>query len=166
MYWQIQAILEELFALIKEQYAQRPRLTMAAGFVAALLLLKGAGCIATALLTSPPPEAFAFRKIAGAVRYDDDTAVPSTGMLVCFFERGSAQSLGCATIGEGDTDFATTLRLANETDHGRGVVVTITSPAGAPLPADVLPTDYATLATTPLTADLSQRFIEIRLRKP
>jgi hypothetical protein len=166
MYWQIQAILEELFALIKEQYAKRPRLTMAAGFVAALLLLKGAGCIATALLTSPPPEAFAFRKIAGAVRYDDDTAVPSTGMLVCFFERGSAQSLGCATIGEGDTDFATTLRLGNDQDQGRSVAVTITSPAGDPLPADVLSTDYATLATTPLTADLSQRFIEIRLRKP
>lgn len=166
MYWQIQAIFEELFNLAKEQYNQRPRLTLAAGLVAGLLLLRGTGCVAAALLSTPPAETFAFRKVAGEVCYEDGSLIPGSGVLVCFVEKTSRQSLGCTTAAAEDGRFATTLRIA-VTGHGPQVVtVTLAAPAGAPLPVEIVAEEFASAASSPLTADVSKSWLELRVRKP
>lgn len=166
MYWQIQAILEELFNLAKDQYRQRPRLTLAAGFVAALLLVRGTGCIATALFSTQPAATFAYKKLSGEIRYEDGSPIPVTGMLVCFVDRQSGQSLGCATVDEEDGRFSTTVRMSTVGQAGSTASVTIASAAGDALASDVVPEEYATATLTPLTVNLTNTHVEIRVRKP
>lgn len=172
MVWQLQAILEELVAIAKSQYARHPRLTLATGFVAALLLLKGTGCVAAALFSMRPPAEFAFRRVAGRITYADGSAIPAQGMLVCFAERqtadaaGGTRSLGCTTTDATAGTFSTTLRLPSHVRPTGPVVVAITSAAGDPLPADVIPPEYATAETSPLVADVTSWSLDLRVRKP
>ena len=166
MYWQVQAIVEELVGLAKEQYIQRPRLTLAAGLVAGLLLLRGTGCVAAALLSTRPAETFAFRKVAGEVRYEDGSVIPASGILVRFVEKTSRQSLGCTTSAAEDGRFATTLRIAVTGDGPQVVTVTLAAPAGDPLPVEILAEEFASAASSPLTVDVSKSWLELRVRKP
>ena len=165
MYWQIQAIIEELVGLAKERYIQRPRLTLAAGFIAALLLLRGTGCVAAAIFSTRHPETFAYQKVSGEIRYDDGFPIPVNGMLVCFVDRQSGQSLGCATVA-GDGQFSTTVRMKTVGENGTGTAVTIASAAGDALATDVVPEEYASATSSPLTADLTKSPVEMRIRKP
>jgi hypothetical protein len=171
MYWQIRAILEEVITLLKEQYAQRPRLTLAAGLVAGLLFLRGTGCVASALLTTRPPEEFAYLQVRGTVHYADGSAIPANGLLVCFFQRprdGSPRvhSLGCTTMAAGRNEFSMALRLDEAEPSADMVVATIASPAGDALPTEIVPEEYAKPHTSPLLVDPTSRSIELRIRKP
>lgn len=171
MYWQLQAILEEIFARAKEQYERRPLLTIAVGCVLAAVVLKGTGCIASALLldSSPP---VSFQSISGTIRYEDDTIIPTETMLLCFFQKRQdvpqekLHNIGCTMVDTSDGSFSSTLRLSNQEEKTRPCIVAVTSAAGAPLSMDIISEEFASSKTSLLTADLSQWHVRIRIPKP
>jgi hypothetical protein len=170
--WQMQVIVDELVVIAKSQYSQRPGLTLTMGLVAAMLLLRGAGCIASAMFSPRPPEDFSFRRVVGRIAYTDGSPIPSRGMLICFAERhaGDAtrptRSLGCTIVDDPNGDFTTTLRMPSSSVASGTIVVTIASAAGDPLPTHIMPAEYAVADATPLVVDITGRTLDVRLPKP
>ena len=115
-----------------------------------LLLLGGCG----------GSEPFSFVKVSGKVTYDDGTPIPADPLVLTFFPEAPAldaktfprPGMGVADPQTGVFNSISSHRAGDGLIRGKHKV-TLTALNRDPLPASVVPREYANVATTPLEVD-------------
>jgi hypothetical protein len=131
--------------------------------VACLLLAAGCG--------SNDP--FHYVRVSGRLTYQDGSLIPADGIALRFYpEQGSLDTKthprpGMSIVERATGEFhdVTSHRLNDGLVPGKHRVVILAGDF-TPLPASLLPPEYADLATTPLMIDTAQQPLVIRVRKP
>lgn len=103
---------------------------------------------------------FAYVQVAGKVTYDDGTPIPAEPLVLTFFPQAAAldaktfprPGMGVADPQTGEFKSITSHKAGDGLVRGKHKV-TLTNLGRAPLPASVVPPEYADPATTPLEVD-------------
>lgn len=132
--------------------------------------------VAAGLLVSPgcgSSDPFDYVQVTGKVTYDDGTPIPVEPLVLTFYPQSGPLDAkthprtGMAVASKQDGT------VGEITSHkaGDGLVpgehkVTLTNLDGTPLPANLVPSEYAKPETTPLKIDTAETPFHLEVRKP
>jgi len=135
-------------------------------------VLLGATC-GLFLLGCGVRDPFTYVPVSGTLTYEDGTLIPADNVALMFYPQSPPKNMkthprpGIAWVDQA------TGRFEKATSHkpGDGLVrgkhkVTVVSIHLTPLPAELVPSEYANPATTPLEVDTSQSPFHLKVRKP
>jgi hypothetical protein len=143
-----------------------PVLTRAAGWMAA--------CLPLLLGCSEPNsgDPFTYQKVSGTLSYEDGSKIPTQEIYIRFYSEappvGSTYPRAGTVVVDGKSG-----EFHDVTSHtpNDGLVqgkhkVTITGDDNKPLPANIVPAEYADVKRTPLEVDTGQQPFVLKVRKP
>lgn len=142
--------------------------------VCVLLAARGAVlCVLLFFVGCGSGDPFSYVKVSGKVTYDDGSLIQHEGASLTFFPQ--AEALGPTTFplpGVARFDPATgQFNVVTSHKYGDGLVrgkhkVTLTTSSHHPLPASVVPPEYADPEKTPLLVDTAEQPFDLKVRKP
>lgn len=172
MHYVISEILREIFREITAWLDERPRVAQGLKAVSGLAALWLLYAIGSAVVFGPPPDALAYRTVAGTVLYEDGSVIPGGSLLLELIPSlESSQDHGerpATFVVDGETgrfSGVMTYRQANKAREMPYRAVLRTAEQAA-LPAEIVPAPYGDVATSPVRVNVMERNVAIRIPRP
>lgn len=128
---------------------------------------------AAAIATGCNKEPFSHIQVSGKLRYEDGSPIPCDGIALTFLSQTPPKDPktyprpGVVVIDKDTGEFkhVTTHKYNDGLIVGKHKVL-VTNMSGTPLPAAIVPPEYADSEKTPLTVDTADQPFDLRVTKP